>query len=299
MLGILIARTVANPLRDLTNSVGSISATDLNQRVNVDTGGEVGTLVAAFNHMLDRLASTYQSQRDLLANIAHELRTPLTSIQGYAQALKDDVIKDDAARVDALHTITEEARRMTELVEQIMQLSRLESGQLPASFVEADVDALLTRLDRRFAPLADQRGVALTVNADSGVRCVLDEELLLQALGNLTGNAIRHTEPGGTVEIRASRVAAPTRKPRLQITVRDSGEGISEVELERIFDRFYRASAGASRHDARNFGLGLAIVQEIVKRHRGEISVQSVPGGGTTFALDLPGDLETDAQARA
>ena len=136
VIGLLISRTVARPLGELTASVASLGPSDLDRRLDLDARGEVGTLVAAFNHMLDRLASTYRSQRELLANIAHELRTPLTSIQGYAQALRDGVISDESARDDALHTITDEARRMTDLVEQILQLSRLESGQLPTEYPE-------------------------------------------------------------------------------------------------------------------------------------------------------------------
>ena len=111
---------------------------------------------------------------------------------------------------------------------------------------------------------------------------------MLQALGNLTANAIRHTTSGGRVEVRAARVSAPGREPLLRFTVRDTGQGMTDAEVERIFDRFYRSGDRSVQHDARNFGLGLAIVHEIVSRHAGEISVQSEPGAGTTFAIDLP-----------
>ena len=297
VIGLLISRTVTRPLRQLTDSVGSLGASDLDARVNVDAKGEVGTLVAAFNDMLDRLASTYTSQRELLANIAHELRTPLTSIRGYAQALRDGVISGESARNEALGTITDEARRMTELVEQILQLSRLESGQLPTAFRDVEVGQLLARIERQFSPIATDRGVELTVDTSSALRHTLDEALILQALGNLMSNAIRHTPSGGSVEARAARVSTTGREPVLRFTVRDTGQGMSDAELERVFDRFYRAGDHSAHHDARNFGLGLAIVDEIVNRHGGEISVQSALGEGTVFAIDLPARASTEASA--
>ena len=241
VIGLLISRSVTGPLRRLTTKVEGINSTGLDERVAMEHGEEVGTLVMAFNHMLDRLAMTYESQRDLLANIAHELRTPLTSIQGYSHALRDDVIRDPVARDDALQTITDEARRMTELVEQILQLSRLESGQLPVNFTEVELGAVLSAIERQFSPLVAERGIRLLVDRDSSIRCVADQELLTQALSNLTSNAIRHTESGGTVEIRVGRISGPSRTARIRIVVKDTGKGMSEAELERIFARFYRS----------------------------------------------------------
>jgi len=223
----------------------------------------------------------------------------LTSIQGYAQALRDDVIRDEQARDDALRTISEEARRMTALVEHILQLSRLESGQLPVHFSEAAVGAVLERIERQFGPLTTERGVELLVDRDIDLVLTADAELLVQALGNLTNNAIRHTPAGGTVELRASRVSTPSAPPGVRFIVRDTGEGMREAELNRIFERFYRAGDRSARQDARNFGLGLSIVHEIVSRHGGQISVESAPGAGTTFTIDLPQQQAGDGTSPA
>ncbi len=288
VIGLLISRSITGPLQRLTTSVDEINSAGLDERIKMESGDEVGTLVSAFNQMLDRLASTYDSQRELLANIAHELRTPLTSIQGYTHALRDDVIHDADARQDALQTIADEARRMTELVEQILQLSRLESGQLPVRFTETVIGEVLSTLERQFALLVAEQGVRLSVDRESELRCVVDPELLTQALGNLINNAVRHTGDGGVVEVRATRISSPSRPAAIRIVVTDTGEGMSETELEHIFGRFYRSGGRSSQHDVRNFGLGLSIVQEIVNRHRGEISVESTPGVGTAFTIELP-----------
>jgi signal transduction histidine kinase len=179
---------------------------------------------------------------------------------------------------------------MTTLVEQILQLSRLESGQLEVHFDTLSLGEVLARVERQFAHISAERGVQLALDRDSELECVADPELLAQAIGNLTSNALRHTPAGGSVEVRASRVSTPAGPGGIRITVTDTGEGMDAAELERIFDRFYRSAVRSAQHDGRHFGLGLAIVQEIVSRHRGRISVQSAPHLGTTFTIDLPQD---------
>jgi signal transduction histidine kinase len=285
-LAFLLARTISHPVTRLTRAARAIAAGDLTRRVpGRQDKGEVGTLVHAFNTMVERLEQTYESQRQLLANVAHELRTPLTSIQGYAQALRDGVLHDDAERDEALLAITEETGRMGDLVNQILQLSRLESGQSELSLSEFKALDLLERLRRQFQPLAARANVALSFDAPDELRLHADEELLLQALGNLIGNGLRHTPSGGSVTVRASVASGPAGARLVRFSVGDSGAGIPSEQLERIFERFYRGG-GASA--ARRFGLGLAIVREVVARHNGTISVDSSVGQGTTFTIDLP-----------
>jgi signal transduction histidine kinase len=291
-----LARSIARPISNLTEAAATITAGNLDRRVPGEGSDEIGRLVQAFNAMIDRLATAYRSQRTLLANIAHELRTPLTSIQGYAQALRDDVVRDDAERGVALAVIQEESDRISELVNQILQLSRLESGQLPLRAEPIRLDALLQRLERSFAPLVERAGVELHALADRSLVIDADAELLTQALNNLVGNAIRHTPPGGSVEVRAARLSPAGGSPLVRITVSDTGQGIPEQDLPHIFERFYRASgsetaagsAAGTADDSRRFGLGLAIAREIVTRHGGTIAVSSEPGQGTTFTVDLP-----------
>jgi signal transduction histidine kinase len=289
-----LARSISRPISDLTTTATSITAGNLDQRAPGEGEDEVGQLVRAFNAMIDRLATTYRSQRVMLANIAHELRTPLTSIQGYAQALRDDVLPDESGRELALEVVQQESDRISDLVNQILHLSRLESGQTTLSPEPVQLNQLLEQLKRSFDLRAQRAGVGLSLLADQEL-VEADEELLTQALGNLVGNAIRHTPAGGSVELRASRVTPAGGAPLVRITVSDTGQGIPAVDLPHIFERFYRASGSVTAGDAagtadssRRFGLGLAIAHEIVARHGGTIAVASEPGRGTVFTVDLP-----------
>ncbi|HEU5422407.1 MAG TPA: ATP-binding protein, partial [Nitrolancea sp.] len=224
--------------------------------------------------------------RRLLANVAHELRTPLTSVQGYAQGLSDDVFTTPEAREEALRTIREESERVNELVLQVLQLARLESGQAEPRPRPVDLDALIARVLRRHRPAAEAAAVSLNEPARADLSILADESLLEQAIDNLVRNAIRHTPPGGSVGVSV-RTAALTgeRERRLKIRVSDSGHGIPPDELTHIFDRFYRGSDEAARD---GFGLGLAIVREIAFSHGGVVSAESESGRGATFVIDLP-----------
>ena len=302
---LLLARSIARPITRLTSTAESISAGNLAARAEGAGDDELGRLVRAFNAMIDRLATTYASQRGLLANIAHELRTPLTSIQGYAQALRDGVARDTAERDAALSAIRDESERIDALVNQILQLSRLESGQLPTRRSPADIGALMVRTRLGLETRAREREVSLDVDAAPGLVLHADEELLAQALGNLVGNAIRHTPAGGVVTQRAGRIVTPGGAESIRISISDTGSGIAPDELPHIFDRFYRGGPDSASgvpsgpgESARRFGLGLAIAREIVARHGGTIAVESEPGRGTTFTLDLPvGRVNVDADA--
>jgi two-component system sensor histidine kinase BaeS len=290
---VALARSIANPLARLTSAASGISAGNLDARLPGAGDDEVGTLVRAFNAMLERLAATYTAQQTLLANIAHELRTPLTSIQGYAQALRDGAAVDATERETALAVIGAEAQRMSELVNQILQLSRLESGQLALQREPVPLAPLLARLRRTLAPQAATGGVALHVTAPDDLTVSADPELLTQALSNLAFNALRHTPSGGRVAINATTFVANDGARHARIAVSDTGSGIAADQLEQIFERFYRGPDAATDEQssvsgARRFGLGLAITREIVRRHGGTLTVASAPGAGTTFAMHLP-----------
>jgi signal transduction histidine kinase len=301
----LLARSIARPITRLTETAGAINAGNLDVRAEGAGDDELGRLVRAFNAMIDRLATTYASQRGLLANIAHELRTPLTSIQGYAQALRDGVLHDAGEREAALVAIREESERVDDLVNQILQLSRLESGQLPLRPSSLDRASAFYRLRRRLSTRAAESAIELHIESDDNLRLVADEDLLAQALGNLATNAIRHSPAGGLVSMCATRVVSPGGDAAVRIRVSDSGTGIPAEELPYIFDRFYRGGSSAAfggpsgpEVTARRFGLGLAIAREIVARHGGTIAVESTLGRGTTFTLDLPvGSEEQDEHA--
>ncbi len=286
---VFLSQSIARPISRLTRAADAVSAGDLGQQVPDEENTEVGRLVRSFNGMVQRLRITYDSQRQLLANIAHELRTPLTSIHGYTQALRDGVFSSDAERDRALATITEESDRVNALVVQILQLARLESGQSEPRMVPLNAVDVIDRIIRRHEVEAELAGVELVSEIREPQEVIADDVLLDQAIDNLVSNALRHTKAGGRVTISAVSTVGTTGVPKLRIWVSDTGEGIPASEIPHIFDRFYRASdqpavAGVNG----GFGLGLAIVREIVVSHGGTVSVESQPGQGTTFTIDLP-----------
>jgi signal transduction histidine kinase len=237
--------------------------------------------------MSRRVAATSRSQRELLANVAHELRTPLTSVQGYAQALRDGVIEDRAEQERALTTIGRESERMANLIGQLLDLARLESGQSRLKLRPVAAANLLDRVAERFQPAASRKGIVLHVAGGTGLTIQGDEDRLVQILSNLVDNALRHTPGGGHVKLEAaSNLVLNGRAADIRLTVADTGEGIPPDRLPHIFDRFDRGASATT--DGSGFGLGLAIVRELVALHGGTIRVSSQVGLGTTFVVDLP-----------
>ena len=294
LAGYLLSRRIAAPVNRLTNATHAMADGQLEQAVPGEGPDELGRLVASFNAMSRRVAATARSQRDLLANVAHELRTPLTSVQGYALALRDGVIEDMPEQQRALTTIGRESERMASLIGQLLDLARLESGQTRLTLRPVDVDSLLERVAERFRPAATQKGITLLVDGSPTFAVLGDEGRLVQVLSNLVDNAIRHTPSGGHAKLEvAPHVVDGRGSPQVRFTVADTGGGISPDRLPRIFDRFARGDGEGT--DRTGFGLGLAIVRELVALHNGEIRVSSQLGAGTTFVVDFPAAPSTSA----
>jgi len=286
--GYVLSRRIAAPVTRLTVAANAMAAGALEQRVTGEGTDELGRLVTSFNMMSHQVAATARGQRELLANVAHELRTPLTSIRGYAQGMRDGVITDPPEQGRALATITGEAERMSHLIAGLLDLARIESGQTPLRRESLEVEAALTRVADRFAPLAASGGVTLTTIAPAGLVVDADGERLAQILGNLVVNALHHTPAGGAVTVSAETGGdrrIPPNGPSIRFTVRDTGSGIPADRLGRVFDRFERGDEGRGNS---GFGLGLAITRELVAAHGGTISIASEETVGTTVVVDLP-----------
>jgi two-component system sensor histidine kinase ResE len=246
--------------------------------------------------MAQEIERTRTRERDFLANISHDLKTPLTSIQGFAEALNDGTVPPDAYPAVA-RIIGDEAQRMGQMVGDLLQLSRLEAGELPLSLGPLDAGDLLRETARRFESRAAQAGIALLVApAPAGTRpgggalpLLADRGRLEQVLGNLIENAIRHTPSGGRIDLVAQSTELQGRAA-VRLIVRDTGVGIPPADLPRIFERFYQADkARAGKQGGRaGSGLGLAIVKELVERHGGTIRVESTVGAGTAMIVTLP-----------
>ncbi|MDX6770548.1 MAG: ATP-binding protein [Elusimicrobiota bacterium] len=246
----------------------------------LDAGQPAGALVVL--HDITRLRRLEQVRRDFVANVSHELRTPLASIRGYAETLREGAVDDKSNRMEFLKTIEEQAQGLTKLVDDLLDLSAIESGHRAPRLLPVELPPLAREVARHFGPLSSGRGVALAVSLpDDLPRVAADKDQLRQVLANLVDNAVKYTESGGSVE-----VSARVEGGEVVLTVRDTGSGIPEADLPRVFERFYRVDKARTR-DAGGTGLGLAIVKHLAEAQGGRVWVESRQPGGSTFSVAL------------
>ncbi|MFR3237152.1 MAG: sensor histidine kinase [Acutalibacter sp.] len=268
----MTARSVSQPLNRLCREAEKIGAGDFSQIAPTFSLRELEQLRTSMNEMTEKLRHSDQVQKDFFQNVSHELRNPLMSISGYAQGVEQGVFPDPKG---AAHTILEESVRLTELVNSLLTLSRMESGQNAPDLAPVLLgDAIADCLDR-FHGLALQKGVVLSAPAvDSGLAVLGDEELLGNVLDNLVSNAIRYTKTAVTVAVAAEGGC-------VQISVLDDGAGIAGEDLPHLFERCYKGPGG-------NFGLGLSIAQTAAKTMGGTLTAANRSEGGAAFTLTLP-----------
>lgn len=228
-------------------------------------------------------------RKDFVANVSHEIRTPLSMVQGYSEALMDDIAASPEERKELVQVIHDESLRMGRLVRDLLDLARMEAGHLEMNYQELDVNALLGRVFRKFSALTKERGISLTKSEDRDdlVLAAADGDRLEQVLTNLLDNAIRHTPAGASIRMTAERIGG-SRGDEIKLTVEDEGQGIPQEDLPYIFERFYKADKARKRDHSGGTGLGLAIVKNLVEAHGGKISAASEAGSGTKFTILLP-----------
>jgi two-component system phosphate regulon sensor histidine kinase PhoR len=244
-------------------------------------GAPVGA-VAVLRDVTDR-RRLERARRELTANVSHELRTPLTSIKGFAETLLAGAVRDESTARHFLEIIDNEANRLVKLVDDLLDLSRLESKRIILELGQVDVARLVEETVARFRPLAGARDLELQPAAQD-IIAIADRDRLAQVLTNLLDNAIKFTPEGGRIAVgwRAAN-------GEVEVSVADTGGGISDVDLPHVFERFYKADRARAAGSGGS-GLGLAITKHIVEAHGGRIRVSSEPGRGTTFTFTVPRD---------
>jgi two-component system phosphate regulon sensor histidine kinase PhoR len=242
-------------------------------------GGGYGAVLVARDITAQRRLDRMRA--DFVANVSHELQTPLTTIIGFAEALTDDPPPDPEHARRFLSLIHGEARRLSRLVDDLLALSRLEHHSLPVRQDAVDLHRLADDVVLQLSTRAEASGLDLRAEAGEPVYALGDPDLLKEVLLNLVSNAIQYTPQGGTIRVRAWR-----EKDAARVAVSDTGIGIPASAQPRIFERFYRVDRDRSRRSG-GTGLGLAIVKHIVESHRGLITVESEPGQGSTFTVEL------------
>ncbi|MEU6102263.1 sensor histidine kinase [Streptomyces flaveolus] len=276
---LLLSRAVLRPVRAMTVAARGLGAGDLSRRVPVSGRDEIAQLGGAFNRMADSLQAGEEGQRRLTGDIAHELRTPLANLRGYLEALRDGVVEPTPELLASLH---EEALLQQRIVDDLQDLALAEAGALTYHPCEVDLRELLDTSRTAHLAQAETAEVALELAAPQPVRVTADPDRLRQAVGNLLGNALRATGPGGTVTL-----ALGVRGGRATMEVRDTGTGIPAEDLPHLFDRFWRADPSRGRATGGS-GLGLSIARQIVTDHGGTVEVRSEVGAGTVFTVLLP-----------
>lgn len=288
-MAVYLARQITRPVRTLRASAEAIAEGDFSRRTGIQRNDDIGALAHSFDQMSETLERNEEARRQLFADIAHELRTPLSVIRSTMQALGDGVYKPSAAHVE---TVMRRVDMLTQLINDIRDLSLADVGQLRLERTSVSVRALLETAAERHAPLAAERELTLRIEdtADDAVLQV-DRTRIDQALDNLVRNAVTHTPVGGTITVRACRTTDEQGLDRVSLDVIDSGPGFGPAELPRVFDRFYRTDSSRSRAQG-GTGLGLAIVRGIARAHGGEaVACNNAQGPGATVSLRLPSEL--------
>ena len=280
--GYLLASRSLAPLASMAAQAKTITEQNLDTRLDIGRpAAELAVLVDSFNELLSRLDQSFESMRRFVADASHELRTPLSVIRGEADvALSRE--RSAAEYQQSLATILDESRRLTRLVDDLLNLARADAGHVRLQVHDFYLNELLADCCRSVQPLAAARNLTIECRAAGDLQFRGDEELLRRLILNLLDNAIRYTPPGGRVE-----AGLESEDGQVRMQVADTGIGIPEEAAPHIFERFYRADKARSRQDG-GFGLGLAIVKWIAESHHGAVSLSSRAGAGTAFTVTLP-----------
>lgn len=280
ILGVVMARSLTRPLRELTAAIQAMARGNLDQRVDVRSRDELGELGTAFNRMSADLERANRMRRQMTADIAHDLRTPLTVISGYLESLRDGVLDPVPERFDMMY---DEARHLQRLVDDLGTLSLADAGELKLNRQMCSPNELLTRVANTYRDKCEEKGVSLDVRVEDGIPEVrIDMDRMIQVLGNLVGNSLRYTSSGGRISLNAR-----AKKGSVVLVVEDTGAGIPQQDLPNIFDRFYRSDKARQGLNGET-GLGLSIARSMVEAHGGAVSVESEVGVGTRFQITLP-----------
>jgi two-component system phosphate regulon sensor histidine kinase PhoR len=289
-LSLLISQRISRPINDMAAIAREIHGGNIDKRVPVNSDDEIGRLGAVLNEMLDKLNDDMNRLRKLervrsefLGNVSHELRTPIFAIQGYLETLLNGAMDDPKVNREFLEKAHNNATRLNALLNDLIEISRIEFGEMKMSFRYFPLNEYLRSFVAEMKPLAERKGVVLetALGTAESTEVLGDKERMRQVMLNLIDNAVKYTESGGKVTVSARDEGQAVR-----ILVADTGCGIAPEHLPRIFERFYRVDKDRSR-EAGGTGLGLAIVKHIVEAHGSRIEVESEVGRGSVFSFTL------------
>lgn len=288
-IGFLFARNLVSPINRMAKTAKAIKEGDLSARTGLTGEDEVARLGETFDEMAEAVEKDRELERRLTTDVAHELRTPLMAIQSTVEAMVDGVLEADEER---LETVNSEVQRLSRLVNALLKLSRLENRSTPMKEEVVDVGELVSGIIATHEAFVADSGLSLTYQMEKDVQVMGDADMIRQATANLISNAVRYTPEGGHITVRVKR-----GEIMASIVVEDTGIGLTPEEAKMVFSRFWRADAGRNRESG-GLGVGLAVVKEIVDRHRGWVQVEGKKDQGARFTIHIPLYDEAAQKAR-
>ncbi|WP_422485520.1 sensor histidine kinase [Gudongella sp. DL1XJH-153] len=281
LIGTFFSRFFLRPIRKLNQSVNALAAGDMETRVDVETSDEIGELSGNFNKMAEQLSKVDRLRKDLVANVSHELRTPLGLIRGYAEMSKDIHRDDPQSREENLDIIIEESERLGRMVDEMLDMSRIQSGNMDLWQEEIDIMELAQSSVNKYSIMAEDKNIKLSVMGEKeSFNVWVDRRRMEQVFHNLLSNAITHTE-NGNIDIVLTE-----KKNVLRVDIRDTGSGIPLDQIDHIWDRYYKINN--SNRAIGGSGIGLSITKAIFEAHDIKFGVESTPGRGSDFYFEIP-----------
>lgn len=272
-------KSIVRPIRDVSNMARKIAMGDFESRIEINKNDEIGELCDSINYMANELSQAENLKNDFISSVSHELRTPLTAIRGWGETAKMSIGTDEELVTRGLDVVLSEADRLSSLVEELLDFSRIQTGRMTVVSQPLNISKLLSESVDMYLELSRQQGIELIYTEPTEEFEVMgDTNRLKQVFINIIDNAVKYTESGGQVLVSQNVEEACVR-----ISVRDTGVGIPAQDIDRVKEKFYKANK-----TVRGSGIGLAVADEIIKQHQGLLFIESTEGAGTTATVVLP-----------
>ena len=284
LLAFIFSGIITKPIRKLTRSVVGMSESDSEEKLDIAYGGEIGDLVDSFNKLIDKIELQEQKRQEFVSNASHELKTPLSSIKLIADSLIQTPDAPREMEVEFLNDMNIQVDRLARIIDKLLALTKMDdSGAVSRmEFAVMDISELSASVVRALKPLAESKNIYLEYKSDIGIFSRIERDRLWEAFYNILDNSIKYTKEGGKVQMVVER-----EDNCAVITISDTGIGIAQDEVYKIFDRFYRVDKARSRETG-GTGLGLSIALTAVELHGGNIHVESEEGIGSRFKITIP-----------
>lgn len=271
LIGWLISRKMTRPIKQLKETADKLSNREFKEKTVISTGDEIEDLSVAINKMADSIEQYDTSQKEFFQNISHEFKTPLMSIQGYAEGLKEEMFDD---REQALNIIIDESKRIKKYVEDIIYLSKLDTIEEFFEFEKCSINDIIVHAIEKIESIAILNDIDILYTPKEDARLLVDQDKMIQVLINLLSNCLKYTKDSIEVETAINSNS-------YEIRISDNGKGFGDIDLDKLFDRFYKGEKEGS-------GLGMSIVKKIILGHKGEIIATNIETGGAKFIIKLP-----------